>query len=409
MIDLIVIGGGAAGMMCAIGAAKSGKSVAIIEKNEKLGKKLFITGKGRCNVTNIADRDEFFRNIMSNSRFLFSSFSAFDNQAVMSFIEDNGVPLKVERGGRVFPKSDKSSDIIKAFKKEIGRADIKVMLNTKVKSLVINDGRVCGVVTDKGEMSCNSVAVCTGGISYSSTGSTGDGYKFAKDAGHEVTRLTPSLIPINCSDDFLNELQGLTLKNVALKCVYKGKTVYNEQGEMLFAHFGITGPLVLTLSSVLGDVDFSQVDISIDLKPALDEITLDRRLLREFEENKNKQFKSCLPSLLPRTLIPVFLNRCSSLGLNEDVKINSITKEQRKMIISLLKSFTVTPTGYRAIDFAIITKGGVKVSEINPKTMESKLVKGLYFAGEVLDVDGKTGGFNLQIAFSTGYSAGLYS
>lgn len=396
-------------MLCAIGAARNGKAVTIIEKNEKLGKKLFITGKGRCNLTNIADRDEFFANIMSNPRFLYSSFSAFDNNDIMDLVEKNGVALKTERGGRVFPASDKSSDILKALRKELDRFGVKVLLNTEVKSINVENGAATGVITTKGEIECAKVAVCTGGKSYKSTGSTGDGYEFAKTAGHTVSKLTPSLVPINCSDGFLKQLQGLTLKNVTLNCIYDGKTVFSDQGEMLFAHFGITGPLVLTLTSVLGNVDFSKVQLYIDLKPALSEEVLDRRLLREFDEHINKQFKSCVPSLLPRSFIPVFLQECEKMGLLEDTKINSITKPQRKVIIDCLKRFKLTPTGYRPLDFAIITKGGVAINEINPKTMESKKVKGLYFAGEVLDLDGKTGGFNLQIAFSTGYCAGLYS
>lgn len=407
MSRLVVVGGGAAGMLCAIGGAYSGKEVIITEKNEKLGKKLFITGKGRCNVTNIADRDEFFECIASNPRFLYSSFSYFDNNDIMELIERNGVALKVERGGRVFPESDKSSDIIKALKRELDNLNVSIMLNTEVKSICINDGKATGVNTSRGIIEADAVAVCTGGASYKATGSTGDGYRFAKEAGHTVTKLVPSLIPINCSDDFLHELQGLTLKNVALNCKYNNKEVFHEQGEMLFAHFGITGPLVLTLSSVLGDVDFSKVEISIDLKPALDENTLEKRLLRDFDNNKNKNLKSYLPELLPRTMINVFVDRLEKLGMNPQIKIHSITKEQRKIIMDLLKNFSVTPTSYRALDYAIITKGGVKVNEINPKTMESKLINGLYFAGEVLDVDAKTGGFNLQIAFSTGYCAGI--
>ena len=405
-MDLIIVGGGAAGMLCAIGAARKGKSVAIIEKNEKLGKKLFISGKGRCNLTNIAEREEFFASIYTNSKFLYSSFSEFNNKDIMELVENNGTPLKVERGGRVFPKSDKSSDVIKAFKRELDKLKVKIVLNTEVKGIVIEDGRAAGVLTSKGEFKGSAVVICTGGMSYSSTGSTGDGYRFAKEAGHKVTELCPSLVPINCSNDFLKDLQGLTLKNVALVCKRGGKTLYNEQGEMLFAHFGITGPLVLTLSSVLGKTDFKEIEAFIDLKPALDEETFKNRLLRDFKEFNNKQFNTYLSELLPKTLIPVFISRLNESGLDEKTKVNAITKEQRKAIIELLKHFKLDITGYRPIDYAIITKGGVDVKEINPKTMESKLVKGLYFAGEVLDIDGKTGGFNLQIAFSTGYCAG---
>lgn len=409
MKKIIVIGGGASGMLCAIGAAFSGKDVTIIEKNEKLGKKMFISGKGRCNLTNIAERDEFFECIMSNPRFLFSSFALFNNNDIMQLIERNGVPLKIERGGRVFPVSDKSSDVLKALKKELDSLGVKVLLNNEVKSIVIEDGIVKGVMTSKGLMKSDAVAVCTGGASYASTGSTGDGYRFAKDVGHTITELVPSLVPINCNDDFLKDLQGLTLKNVALICRCNNKTIFQEQGEMLFAHFGITGPLVLTLSSVLGKVDFNKIEIFIDLKPALDETALDKRLLKDFDSYKNKQVKSYLNELLPRAMIPVFINELEKNGLTGDTKINSITKEQRKSIIGLLKHFSIHPVSYRPLDFAIVTKGGIKVSEINPKTMESKLVSGLFFAGEVLDVDGKTGGVNLQIAFSTGYCAGINS
>lgn len=409
MSRLIVVGGGAAGMLCAIGGARSGKDVILIEKNEKLGKKLFITGKGRCNVTNAAEKDEFFSCIMSNPRFLYSSFSIFNNNDIVNMIEQNGVPLKTERGGRIFPKSDKSSDIIKALKKELDKLGVKVLLNTTVKSIIINNRRAKGVVTSKGEIEGDSIAICTGGASYSSTGSTGDGYKFAKLAGHGVTELVPSLVPINCNDGFLQELQGLSLKNVSLVCNYSGKQIYKDQGEMLFAHFGITGPLVLTLSSVLGKVDFNKAEIYIDLKPALDEQMLDNRLLRDFEKYKNKQFKSYLAELLPKAMIPVFLNLLKKYGITEDMKINSVKKEQRKELIKLLKRFTLNPISYRSLDFAIVTKGGINIKEINPKTMESKLINGLYFAGEILDVDGKTGGFNLQIAFTTGYCAGISS
>lgn len=407
MSDVIIIGGGAAGMLCAIGAMKAGKSVTIVEKNEKLGKKLFITGKGRCNITNIADRDEFFENIMRNSQFLYSSFSLFNNYDVMNLIEDNGVKTKVERGGRVFPQSDKSSDVIKAFERELKKCACKIYLKTTVKDIIVEDNKVCGVVTNKGKILAESVVVCTGGKSYTSTGSTGDGYEFAKKLGHSVTPLTPSLIPMNCKDDFLDELQGLTLKNVALICNYNNKCVYKDQGEMMFSHFGITGPLVLTLSAVLGDVDFNKVELYIDLKPALDEETLDKRLLRDFENTKNKALKNAIDGLLPKSLIPVFLKKCKEQGVNIDAQVNSVTKKERHTLINVLKKFTVTPVGYRDLDYAIITRGGVNIKEVNPKTLESKLVNGLYFAGEVLDLDAKTGGFNLQIAFSTGYSAGI--
>lgn len=408
MSETIVVGGGAAGMLAAISCAQNGETVTIIEKNEKLGKKLFITGKGRCNLTNIDGRDEFFEKIVSNARFFYSAFSQLDNFALMDMIEATGTPLKTERGGRVFPKSDKSSDILKALEKLLKQYGVNVKLNVTVKEILIRDGSAVGVLTGKGEIAADRVIVCTGGRSYPPTGSTGDGYTFARAAGHHITELTPSLVPIECSDDWLKSVSGLTLKNVALECREKGKLCFAEQGEMLFTHFGISGPLVLTLSSVLGKVDFNQISISIDFKPALDEPTLDKRLLRDFEQLKNRQFKHAFEGLLPRSMIPVFVGRCCKQieGLLPDMQVNSVTKLQRQEIGKLLKHFELTPVKYRSFHEAVITKGGIDVAEINPKTMESKKVKNLYFAGEVLDLDAQTGGYNLQIAFSTGYCAG---
>lgn len=402
--------------MAACVAASEGASVVIFEKNESqkklaseecfdnayLGKKLLITGKGRCNVTNECTREEFMKNIPGNSKFLFAAFSAFPPEKVMEFFENRGVALKTERGMRVFPESDKALDILRAFKDEIKSLGVKV-----INSAIISVSNVEGTFTlrdgNDNEYLTEKVIVATGGLSYPVTGSTGDGYKFAKSLGHTHTELCPSLVPLVSSDGFCKKLQGLSLRNVKLTLTDKNKNkkVFSELGEMIFTHFGVSGPLVLSASAhIFGKV--SDYQVSIDLKPALDEKTLDARLLSDFSKNMNKEYKNVLSLLLPSKLIPVFAELS---GISPETKVNSITKKQRADIISLLKNFVVQISGFRPIDEAIITRGGIKVSEINPSTMESKIVPGLYFAGEIIDVDGYTGGFNLQIAFSTAYLA----
>jgi predicted Rossmann fold flavoprotein len=411
MNKILIVGGGAAGMMAAIIAAREGASVLLIEKNEKLGKKLFITGKGRCNVTNACERAELFNNVTSNGRFLYSAFESFDNAALMDFFEKLGLRLKIERGKRVFPESDKSSDVIKALKDEIERLNIRVRLNTVVRSFEFKDNRCFVTLEDHSSKTaveqCDSVIIATGGISYASTGSTGDGYRFAKEAGHSVTPLVPSLVGIETEEDFPEKLQGLSLKNVTLTLENeKGKKIYSELGEMLFTHYGISGPLVLSASSLIAEAIAKKKDpgkIFIDLKPGMSVEELNARLLKDFSGELNRSFRNSLDSLLPQSLIPVIVELS---GTDPDKKVNSITREERQKLAELLKHLEINVSGLRDFNEAIITKGGVSVKEINPKTMESKLCEGLYFAGEVLDLDAMTGGFNLQIAWSTGYAAG---
>ncbi len=399
-------------MLAGIIAARNGASVTIFEKNEKLGKKLFITGKGRCNVTNACERRELYGNITSNSRFLFSAFEAFDNAAVMGFFEELGLKLKIERGKRVFPESDRSSDVIKALKDEMGRLNIDVRLNTAVRSFEFKDGKVTVITeTSSGKTAKengSSLIVATGGLSYKTTGSTGDGYAFAKNAGHTVTPLVPSLVGIETKEDFPERLQGLSLKNVTLYLENeKGKKIYSELGEMLFTHYGISGPLALSASSFVADAIAKKKEtgkIYIDLKPGMSLEELDARLLKDFSGEKNKAFRNSLDALLPQSMIPVMVELS---GIDPDKKVNSVTKEERRRLATLFKHLDLTVSGLRDFNEAIITKGGVNVKEIDPKTMESKLCPGLYFAGEVLDLDAVTGGFNLQIAWSTGYSAGF--
>lgn len=400
--QVVVIGGGAAGAMAAYMAAKNGHKVTLFEKNEKIGKKIFITGKGRCNVTNACDITDFFENIPTNSKFLYSAVYSFTNQDVVDFFVDAGCPLKVERGDRVFPVSDHSSDVIAALKRKLNEVNVEVKLDTGVKALVISEEKVTGVVLENGKkITADSVVVATGGISYPTTGSTGDGYKWAEDSGHRIAEPTPALVPLETKEDWTKMLQGLSLKNVSL-CIKNGKKVlYDGFGEMMFTHFGITGPLVLSASSYLKNVN--GVQAYLDLKPALTLEQLDKRVLREFEENKNKQFKNSINSLFPAKLVPVMLTLS---GINPDKKVNEISKEERKFFVELIKELPMTITGTRDFKEAIITRGGVSVKDINPSTMESKIIKDLYFAGEVLDVDGLTGGFNLQIAWSTGALAG---
>lgn len=401
MKQVIVIGGGAAGMMAAAAAADNGDSVCLIEKNEKLGKKLFITGKGRCNVTNAADTETLLANVCTNKKFLYSAFYGFDNRAVMAFLEQAGCPLKIERGERVFPVSDHSSDIIGAFQQELKKRGVEVLLRTEVRSLSIEEGQITGVVLAGGKrLRADKVIVCTGGMSYPSTGSTGDGYRFAEETGHRVTEIRPALVPFNVKESWCAQLMGLSLKNVSLKLICGGREVYEGFGEMLFTHFGISGPLVLSASSSYVP---GAAEALIDLKPAMEEEQLDKRLLRDFEENKNRQFKNALGGLFPIKLIPVMIELS---GIHPDKKVNEITREERRSFASLIKRLPLTVTGTRDFSEAIITRGGVSVRDVNPSTMESKKIKGLYFAGEVLDLDALTGGFNLQIAWSTGHLAG---
>lgn len=405
MAKVIVIGGGAAGMIASIFAARNGKEVILIEQNEKLGKKLFITGKGRCNFTNACDTEDLFGNVVTNPKFLYSAFYSFSNQMVMDFFEELGLPYKVERGNRVFPVSDHSSDVIKVLEKEMKHLGVDIRLNTKVKSLLI-DKNVCKgieLVGKKEKIYADSVVVTTGGVSYPRTGACRDGYSFAQQAGHTIVTPQPSLVPFELEDVCCKELMGISLKNVSAAIYADGKKVYSDFGEMLFTHFGVSGPIVIKASAYIHKYLDKGLQLSIDLKPALDEKQLDERILKDFKLFQNKQLKNSLDKLLLRGLIPVVIEKS---GLDGEKKVNELTKEERKTLGHTIKNLPFTITGIRGWDEAIITKGGVKVKEIDPGTMESKLTGGLYFAGEVLDLDALTGGFNLQIAWSTGYLAG---
>lgn len=415
MSKVIVIGGGAAGMMAALFAARNGHEVYLYEKNEKLGKKLFITGKGRCNVTNAGDMETLFGSVISNPKFLYSSFYGFTNEQTMELFEELGVPLKIERGNRVFPVSDHSSDIINALGRELKRLGVRVELNTEVKEVVTEQsnsseskkqtGVFRKVVLSNGKKIVGDACiVATGGISYASTGSTGDGYRFAKENGHRVTELYPSLVPMEVKEWYAKELQGLSLRNVNA-VIYDGKKkLYEEFGEMLFTHYGVSGPIIISASSKIGKkLQEKELRLCIDLKPALTMEQLDQRILRDFEENRNKQFKNAVDKLFPAKLKPIMLELS---GISEDKKVNEISKEERLQFGHLIKHFEMTITGLRSYKEAIITKGGVSVKEIDPGTMESKKIEGLYFVGEVLDLDALTGGFNLQIAWSTAVAAG---
>ncbi len=407
MSKVIVIGGGAAGCMAAYSAAMIGHDVTLLEKNEKLGKKIYITGKGRCNFTNACDVEDFFKNVVSNPKFLYSSLYTLTPEAMIDFIEANGTPTKVERGNRAFPVSDHASDITRALSKALAEYDVKVMLNTKVADIKLKDGKVSGVaLSDSSQISCDHVIICTGGLSYPTTGSTGDGLKWAKKLGINLIDTRPALVPFNCKEEYVTSMQGLALKNVVLTIFSGKKKLYDGFGEMLFTHFGVSGPLILSASSVVGKRLLSEGSLSafIDLKPALSEQDIEERLLREFGENSNKKLSSVLRGFLPSSMLLPFME---VLDFDDTRQINSVTKEERKRIIKLLKAFPFTISGLRDYKEAIVTAGGISVKDIDPSTMKCKSVEGLSFAGEVIDVDAFTGGFNLQIAFSTGYLAGL--
>ena len=400
--DVIVIGGGAAGMMAALQAAWAGAQVVLLEKNEKLGKKIYITGKGRCNVTNVADAEDFFKQVPRNAKFLNAAVRQFDHDDVTSLLEMLGTETKVERGGRVFPISDKASDVTRAFARGMKDAGVQVSLHTAVKHIVKEEGGFAVSLSDGGTLHAKSVIVATGGVSYPSTGSTGDGYAFAKENGHTVTPLSGSLVGLTIEEKWPSLLMGLSLKNVRIAAQAGKKKIYDELGEMLFTHFGISGPLIIELSSHMPE-DFSAVNVTLDMKPALTPEQVDQRLQREFAENVRKQLSSVLVTLMPARMGPVFAQLC---GLSPEQPINQITREQRMTIGRMLKALPLKVAGTRPIEEAIVTRGGVNVLEVAPGTMMSKLTPGLFFAGEVLDVDAHTGGFNLQIAFSTGALAG---
>ena len=404
MSKVLVVGGGAAGMFAAIFAAYNGNEVHIFEKNEKLGKKLFITGKGRCNITNASDMETLFSSVVTNSKFLYSSFYGYTNQDVIEFFERIGVKTKIERGNRVFPVSDHSSDVIAGLTRELQQLGVEIHLHTTVKKIVGKEQFEYIELQNGTRIEGDACIVATGGFSYQTTGSTGDGYRFAKELGHQVTEVLPALVPLTIKEWYVKELQGLSLRNVNAT-VYDGKKkLYDDFGEMLFTHYGVSGPLMLSASSYIGKIlQDRELKLSIDLKPALNIEQLDQRVLRDFEENMNKSFKNAIGKLFPTKLIPIMLELS---GIDPDKKVNLISKDERQQFVALIKNFTMTITGLRDFNEAIITKGGISVKEINPSTMESKLVKGLHFVGEVLDLDALTGGFNLQIAWSTGYAAG---
>lgn len=404
---VLVVGGGPAGMMAAIQAAKQGNTVTLLEQNEKLGKKLFITGKGRCNVTNDCDVTELFDSVVSNKKFLYSAFYSFSNQDVKDFFEEQGLRLKVERGRRVFPASDKSSDVIKALGNALKKLEVKIRLRTRVDQVLTENDIVCGVRLSDGEcLNADKVILATGGVSYKSTGSDGSGLVMAEKLGHQVTKLRPGLVGMCTKEAWVRDMQGLTLKNVAVSIGKKQgkKPLYEDFGELLFTHYGVSGPMILSASSRLGDeLEKEDLYIKIDLKPALSEEQLDSRILRDFEERKNADLSNAMVHLLPKSMIPVMLHVC---GLDLAKKVNEVTRGEREQLVKGMKEFPLTINGLRDIQEAIITRGGVTVKEVDPSTMESKIVKNLYLAGEMLDLDALTGGYNLQIAWSTGYLAG---
>ena len=415
MANVIVIGGGPAGMMAAITAAEYGNNVTIIEKNSDFGKKLLITGKGRCNITSSLYMSEFIKNTPGNGQFLYSAFQNYTNTDIIDFLKRQGLEVKEERGNRIFPVTDKSIDVLNCFKSKINELKIKKLFNTRVQKILVQNGEVLGVRTDKEIIQTDKIILATGGKSYPLTGSTGDGYLIAKNIGHKVTEIRPSLVPLVIYEkNECKEMQGLSLRNVGIKIIdeSKNKLIYEDFGEMIFTHFGISGPTILSGSAHL--VRYKEIDnlmkeqkikLQIDLKPALTEEQLDERILRDFKEFKNKQFKHALDKLLPQKMIPIVIEKTK---INEEKRVNEITKEERRNLVKVLKKFELTIKDFRPVEEAIITSGGINIKEINPKTMESKLVKGLYFAGEIIDVDAYTGGFNLQIAYSTGYTAGMH-
>ena len=415
MANVIVIGGGPAGMMAAITAAEYGNNVTIIEKNSDFGKKLLITGKGRCNITSSLYMSEFIKNTPGNGQFLYSAFQNYTNTDIIDFLKNQGLEVKEERGNRIFPVTDKSIDVLNCFKSKINELKIKKLFNTRVQKILVQNGEVLGVRTEKEIIQTDKIILATGGKSYPLTGSTGDGYLIAKNIGHKVTEIRPSLVPLVIYEkNECKEMQGLSLRNVGIKIIdeSKNKLIYEDFGEMIFTHFGISGPTILSGSAHL--VRYKEIDnlmkeqkikLQIDLKPALTEEQLDERILRDFKEFKNKQFKHALDKLLPQKMIPIVIEKTK---INEEKRVNEITKEERRNLVKVLKKFELTIKDFRPVEEAIITSGGINIKEINPKTMESKLVKGLCFAGEIIDVDSYTGGFNLQIAYSTGYTAGMH-
>lgn len=427
MSKVIVIGGGPAGMFAAYFAAKNGHKVTLLEQNEKLGKKLYITGKGRCNITNASDMEDLFANVCSNEKFLYSAFYSYTNDQVVEFFENYGLRTKVERGNRVFPVSDHSSDVIATLTRALKDVGVEIKLYTKVTKLMTEEYRdengesvvaekktgilkqmVTGVVLeDNTKMIADAVVLATGGISYPSTGATGDGYRFAEKLNHKIVEPTPSLVPFEIQESWVTEMQGLALKNVAVTIEREGKKIYSDFGEMLFTHFGVSGPMILSASASIKSAYFKdfehEMTLKIDLKPALDKEQLDKRILKDFEDAKNKQYKNSIQKLLPSKMIPIIIKLS---GIDPDKQVNEITREERTKLVELFKGLPMTIIGLRGWNEAIITKGGVSVKQVNPSTMESKLVNGLYFAGELLDLDAMTGGYNLQIAWSTGYLAG---
>lgn len=415
-MKIIVIGGGAAGMMAAIAAAENNAEVILLEKNEKLGKKIYITGKGRCNITNDCDAENFFANVVSNPKFLYSAYYSFDNNMVMDLLSNAGLEMKTERGNRVFPVSDHSSDVIRTLSNILKKLNVDIRLNTEVKDIIVTDGTVTGVILkDNKKIEADRVIITTGGLSYITTGSNGDGHKLAKKYGHSIIECKPALVPFVTKDNWCSELQGLALKNVAIKVFpcskeeldtnKKLKPIYEGFGEMLFTHFGISGPLIISASSYYSKKCFGQrATVILDLKPALDDEQLDKRLLRDFAENSNKAFKNSLNGLLPSRLTNVIIDKS---GIDPEKPVHSITREERMELLNCLKRLSITVDGTRDFNEAIITQGGISIKEVNPSTMESKLIKNLYIAGELLDIDALTGGYNLQVAWSTGHLAGL--
>lgn len=405
MSKVVVVGGGAAGMIAAVAAAERGHKVTLLEQNEKLGKKIFITGKGRCNLTNASDMEQIFENIVTNPKFLYSALYGFDNRACMTFFEENGLRLKTERGNRVFPFSDHSSDVIKTLEKKLRRSGVEIRLHTKVDKLIVEESRIAGVRDERGETyAADSVILATGGVSYPSTGSTGDGHRMAEETGHKVTTCYPALVPLRIREPWCRDLMGLALKNVTVTVKNGKKVLYEGFGEMLFTHYGVSGPLILSASSYINKLATgNELRLLLDLKPALTMEQLQKRLIREFEQNRQKQFKNALGGLFPARLIPVMLELSC---LDPEKKAGEIGKGERNAFAEVIKGLPMTITGTADFNEAIVTKGGVSVRDINPSTMESKIIAGLYFAGELIDVDALTGGYNLQIAWSTGHLAG---